>query len=184
MASWSNFFGILQIFPSTQKKQNPGHFNKIIEFHVSQCNVNIWEGSNDELRVENISLSGGSRVPPDAFAMNDWVDDVFDHGDPREWTIKVANGELTTIIEPEDHLEISNVLISRTVERAAKISGDFIARVRNQNGFDVDGSQQRAELRIIGSDGTEIHAKEINANEGHVVALEPGNGWGGIDFKE
>lgn len=48
----------------------------------------------------------------------------------------------------------------------------------------MDGSQQRAELRIIGSDGTENHAKEINANEGHVVALEPGNGWGGIDFKE
>lgn len=73
----------------------------------------------------------GSRVPPDAFAMNDWVDDVFDPGVTREWTKKVENGELTTIIEPEDHLEISNVLISRTVERAAKVSGDFIARVRN-----------------------------------------------------
>ena len=59
------------------------------------------------------------------------------------------NGELTTFIEPEDSLEISNVLITRTVEREAKISGAFIARVQNQNGFDVDGSQHPAELRII-----------------------------------
>lgn len=158
--------------------------NKIVEFDVSRCNVNIWEGSNDELRVENISLSGGGQVPPDAFAMNVWVDDVFDHGDPREWTKKVENGELTTIIEPEDHLEISNVLMTRTVEREAKISGDFIARVQNQNGFDVDGSQQPAELRIISPNGKVIHTKQINANVGHAASVEPGNGWGGIDFKE
>lgn len=158
--------------------------NKVVEFDVSQCNVNIWEGSNDELRVENISLSGGGQVPPDAFAMNVWVDDVFDHGDPREWTKKVENGELTTIIEPEDHLEISNVLMSRTVEQAAKISGDFIARVQNQNGFDVDGRYKDAELRIIGPDGKEIFFTHINADKGNDAAVEPGNGWGGIDFKE
>lgn len=158
--------------------------NKVVEFDVSRCNVNIWEGSNDELRVENISLSGGGQVPPDAFAMNVWVDDVFDHGDPREWTKKVENGELTTIIEPEDRLEISNVLMTRTVEREAKISGDFIARVQNQNGFDVDGSQQPAELRIISPNGKVIHTKQINANVGHAASVEPGNGWGGIDFKE
>lgn len=158
--------------------------NKVVEFDVSRCDVNIWEGSNDELRVENISLSGGGQVPPDAFAMNVWVDDVFDHGDPREWTKKVENGELTTIIEPEDRLEISNVLMTRTVEREAKISGDFIARVQNQNGFDVDGSQQPAELRIISPNGKVIHTKQINANVGHAASVEPGNGWGGIDFKE
>ncbi|WP_448860468.1 LPXTG cell wall anchor domain-containing protein [Corynebacterium propinquum] len=158
--------------------------NKVVEFDVTQCEVNIWEGSNDELRVENISLSGGGQVPPDAFAMNVWVDDVFDHGDPREWTKKVENGELTTIIEPEDRLEISNVLMTRTVEREAKISGDFIARVQNQNGFDVDGSQQPAELRIISPNGKVIHTKQINANVGHAASVEPGNGWGGIDFKE
>lgn len=123
-------------------------------------------------------------MPPDAFAMNVWVDDVFDHGDPREWTKKVENGELTTIIEPEDRLEISNVLMTRTVEREAKISGDFIARVQNQNGFDVDGSQQPAELRIISPNGKVIHTKQINANVGHAASVEPGNGWGGIDFKE
>lgn len=158
--------------------------NKVVEFDVSRCDVNIWEGSNDELRVENISLSGGGQVPPDAFAMNVWVDDVFDHGDPREWTKKVENGELATIIEPEDRLEISNVLMTRTVEREAKISGDFIARVQNQNGFDVDGSQQSAELRIISPNGKVIHTKQINANVGHAASVEPGNGWGGIDFKE
>lgn len=158
--------------------------NKVVEFDVSRCDVNIWEGSNDELRVENISLSGGGQVPPDAFAMNVWVDDVFDHGDPREWTKKVENGELTTVIEPEDRLEISNVLMTRTVEREAKISGDFIARVQNQNGFDVDGSQQPAELRVISPNGKVIHTKQINANVGHAASVEPGNGWGGIDFKE
>lgn len=158
--------------------------NKVVEFDVSRCNINIWEGSNDKLRVENISLSGGGQVPPDAFAMNVWVDDVFDHGDPREWTKKVENGELTIIIEPEDRLEISNVLMTRTVEREAKISGDFIARVQNQNGFDVDGSQQPAELRIISPNGKVIHTKQINANVGHAASVEPGNGWGGIDFKE
>lgn len=158
--------------------------NKVVEFDVSRCNVNIWEGSNDELRVENISLSGDGQVPPDAFAMNVWVDDVFDHGDPREWTKKVENGELTTTIEPEDRLEISNVLMMRTVEREAKISGDFIARVQNQNGFDVDGSQQPAELQIISPNGTVIYTKEINANEGRAASVEPGNRWGGIDFKE
>lgn len=158
--------------------------NKVVEFDVSRCDVNIWEGSNDELRVENISLSGGGQVPPDAFAMNVWVDDVFDHGDPREWTKKVENGELTTIIEPEDRLEISNVLMTRTVEREAKISGDFIARVQNQNGFDVDGSQQPAVLRIIGPDDAVLHTKQINANAGHTGSVESGNGWGGIDFKE
>ncbi|WP_455005829.1 hypothetical protein [Corynebacterium propinquum] len=158
--------------------------NKVVEFDVSRCNVNIWEGSNDELRVENISLSGDGQVPPDAFAMNVWVDDVFDHGDPREWTKKVENGELTTTIEPEDRLEISNVLMMRTVEREAKISGDFIARVQNQNGFDVDGSQQPAELQIISPNGTVIYTKEINANEGRTASVEPGNRWGGIDFKE
>lgn len=158
--------------------------NKVVEFDVSRCNVNIWEGSSDELRVENIALSGGGQVPPDAFAMNVWVDDVFDHGDPREWTKKVENGELTTIIEPEDRLEISNVLMTRTVEREAKISGDFIARVQNQNGFDVDGSQQPAELRIIGPDDAVLHTKQINANAGHAASVDPGNGWGGIDFKE
>ncbi|MFR9850343.1 hypothetical protein ACL1CG_13225, partial [Corynebacterium striatum] len=26
-ASWSNFFGMFQIFPSTQTEQNLGHFN-------------------------------------------------------------------------------------------------------------------------------------------------------------
>lgn len=158
--------------------------NKVVEFDVTQCEVNIWEGSNDELRVENVSLSGGGQVPPDAFAMNVWVDDVFDPGDPREWTKKVENGELTTVIEPEDRLEISNVLMTRTVEREAKISGDFIARVQNQNGFDVDGSQQPAELRIISPNGKVIHTKQINANVGHAASVEPGNGWGGIDFKE
>ena len=158
--------------------------NKVVEFDVTQCEVNIWEGSNDELRVENVSLSGGGQVPPDAFAMNVWVDDVFDPGDPREWTKKVENGELTTVIEPEDRLEISNVLMTRTVEREAKISGDFIARVQNQNGFDVDGSQQPAELRIISQNGKVIHTKQINANVGHAASVEPGNGWGGIDFKE
>ncbi|MDK8700203.1 LPXTG cell wall anchor domain-containing protein [Corynebacterium pseudodiphtheriticum] len=158
--------------------------NKVVEFDVSRCNINIWEGSNDKLRVENISLSGGGQVPPDAFAMNVWVDDVFDHGDPREWTKKVENGELTIIIEPEDRFEISNVLMTRTVEREAKISGDFIARVQNQNGFDVDGSQQPAELRIISPNGKVIHTKQINANVGHAASVEPGNGWGGIDFKE
>ena len=105
--------------------------NKVVEFDVTQCEVNIWEGSNDELRVENVSLSGGGQVPPDAFAMNVWVEDVFDHSAPREWTEKAENGELTTVIEPEDRLEISNVLMTRTVEREAKISGDFIARVQN-----------------------------------------------------
>lgn len=158
--------------------------NKVVEFDVTQCEVNIWEGSNDELRVENISLSGGGQVPPDAFAMNVWVDDVFDHGDPREWTKKVENGELTTIIEPEDRLENSNVLMTRTIEREAKISGDFIARVQNQNGFDVDGGQQPAELRIIGPDDAVLHTKQINANAGHTGSVESGNGWGGIDFKE
>lgn len=114
---------------SGDKLKTQSFGNKIVVFDVSQCSINIWEGSNDELRVENISLSGSSRVPPDAFVMNVWVDDVFDPGNPREWTKKVENGELTTIIEPEDRLEISNVLMSRTVERAARISGDFIARV-------------------------------------------------------
>ncbi|UQV55629.1 LPXTG cell wall anchor domain-containing protein [Corynebacterium pseudodiphtheriticum] len=160
--------------------------NKVVEFDVSRCNINIWEGSNDKLRVDNISLSGGSRVPPDAFAMNVWVDDVFDHGDPREWTKKVENGELTTIIEPEDRLEISNVLMTRTIERDAKISGKFIARVQNQNGFDVDGGQQPAELRIIDPNGAVLHTKKIDADdfEVPVASVESGNGWGGIDFKE
>lgn len=160
--------------------------NKVVEFDVSRCNVNIWEGSNDKLRVENISLSGGGQVPPDAFAMNVWVDDVFDHGDPREWTKKVENGKLTTIIEPEDRLEISNVLMTRTIERDAKISGKFIARVQNQNGFDVDGGQQPAELRIIDPNGVVLHTKKIDADdfEVPVASVESGNGWGGIDFKE
>lgn len=48
--------------------------NKVVEFDVSRCNVNIWEGSNGELRVEDIALSGGGQVPPDAFAMNVWGD--------------------------------------------------------------------------------------------------------------
>lgn len=60
--------------------------NIVVEFDVSRCDVNIWEGSNDELRVEDIALSGGGQVPPDAFAMNVWVDDIFDPGDAREWT--------------------------------------------------------------------------------------------------
>lgn len=158
--------------------------NKVVEFDVSRCDVNIWEGSNDKLRVENISLSGGGQVPPDAFAMNVWVDDVFDHGDPREWTKKVENGKLTTVIEPEDRLEISNVLMTRTIERAAKISGKFIARVQNQNGFDVDGGQQPAELRIIGPNGAVLHTKQIDADDGPAASVEPGNGWGGIDFEE
>lgn len=158
--------------------------NKVVEFDVSRCDVNIWEGSNDKLRVENISLSGGGQVPPDAFAMNVWVDDVFDHGDPREWTKKVENGKLTTVIEPEDRLEISNVLMTRTIERAAKISGKFIARVQNQNGFDVDGGQQPAELRIIGPNGSVLHTKQIDADDGPAASVEPGNGWGGIDFEE
>ncbi|MEY8209943.1 prealbumin-like fold domain-containing protein [Corynebacterium sp. MNWGS58] len=158
--------------------------NKVIEFDVSRCGINIWEGSNDELRVENISLSGGGNVPPDAFAMNVWVDDVFDHGDPREWNKDVENGKLTTIIEPEDRLENSHVLMTRTITQDAKISGPFIARVQNQNGFDVDGGQAPAELRIIGPDGREIFSKQINANAGHAAAVEGGNGWGGIDFKE
>lgn len=158
--------------------------NKVIEFDVSRCGINILEGSNDELRVENISLSGGGNVPPDAFAMNVWVDDVFDHGDPREWNKDVENGKLTTIIEPEDRLENSHALMTRTITQDAKISGPFIARVQNQNGFDVDGGQAPAELRIIGPDGREIFSKQINANAGHAAAVEGGNGWGGIDFKE
>ncbi|MCF6821050.1 hypothetical protein L3H37_10740, partial [Corynebacterium sp. MC-20] len=28
-ASWSNFLGIFQIFPSTQTEQNLGHFNEV-----------------------------------------------------------------------------------------------------------------------------------------------------------
>lgn len=158
--------------------------NKVVEFDVSRCNVNIWEGSNDELRVEDIALSGGGQVPPDAFAMNAWVDDIFDPGGAREWTKQAENGVLTTLIEPEDHLESSRVQMRRTIERAAKIKGPFVARLQNQNGFDVDGGQEPAELRIIGPQGETIYSKRINANEGHAAALEPGNGWGGIDFKE
>ncbi|MDK4296851.1 LPXTG cell wall anchor domain-containing protein [Corynebacterium pseudodiphtheriticum] len=158
--------------------------NKVVEFDVSRCNVNIWEGSNDELRVEDIALSGGGQVPPDAFAMNVWVDDIFDPGDAREWTTQAENGVLTTLIEPEDRLETSRVQMRRTIERAAKIKGPFVARLQNQNGFDVDGGQELAELRIIGPRGETRYSKRINANDGHAEALEPGNGWGGIDFKE
>lgn len=109
---------------------------------------------------------------------------IFDPGDAREWIKQAENGVLTTLIEPEDRLETSRVQMRRTIERAAKIKGPFIARLQNQNGFDVDGGQELAELRIIGPQGETIYSKRINANEGHAAALEPGNGWGGIDFRE
>lgn len=109
---------------------------------------------------------------------------IFDPGDAREWIKQAENGVLTTLIEPEDRLETSRVQMRSTIERAAKIKGPFIARLQNQNGFDVDGGQELAELRIIGPQGETIYSKRINANEGHAAALEPGNGWGGIDFRE
>ncbi|MCF6780107.1 hypothetical protein L3H35_10780, partial [Corynebacterium sp. MC-21] len=71
-ASWSNFLGIFQIFPSTQTEQNLGHFNTdrrwnyplgnhapdILQYG-SNCyaagypgvvDVNAYRGSHDELR--------------------------------------------------------------------------------------------------------------------------------------
>ncbi|SFG43177.1 MULE transposase domain-containing protein [Corynebacterium spheniscorum] len=58
LVSWSNFFGIAQIFPSTQTDQNPEHFNMVALVDIVKITYQNESGSglfNGRQRKRNVS---------------------------------------------------------------------------------------------------------------------------------
>ncbi|WP_454978533.1 LPXTG cell wall anchor domain-containing protein [Corynebacterium propinquum] len=70
--------------------------NRVLEFDVSECNMQVWEGSEDELRLEGISLSGGGHVPFDAFTMIVWVD--------RESALETTDERDRNLADPDEQV--------------------------------------------------------------------------------
>lgn len=68
--------------------------NRVLEFDVSECNMQVWEGSEDELRLEGISLSGGGHVPFDAFTMIVWVN--------RESALETTDERDRNLADPDE----------------------------------------------------------------------------------